>query len=372
MKRTIAAALAVLVVAPALSAQEPPRPRLPRGADVHDWEAYFELGETLFERRPDRAAQAFYWASRLDPSRAEPLFAQWAAHFAADEGTWVAYIQDDPRALSRPDVLRADSLAQLAFDRNPFVHRGLEAALWTSLGRRLRWDSEMFAFVAYARGQFPEAADAFGRMIGDQPGRRFRLLHWRALSYVGAGQLEPATADLQSLLQILREQDQQTLVGYYQSKARWEYALGMLYQARNDARNARSAYERALAEDLSYAPAHAALSRLSLLLRRPDDAVASAAQAVEIAPHDPVMHLALGNALMAAETYDQAVEAFRRVIRMEPYWAEPYLRLAQAHDAGGNAAEAVAAYRAWAERAPHRAHAELQRVNQRLQALGAG
>jgi hypothetical protein len=83
-----------VVVATAVSStlahaqREPARPELPRGADANDWEAYFDLGERHFWYRPAQAAAAFYWASRLDPTRAEPLFARWAAFYAANQGTW--------------------------------------------------------------------------------------------------------------------------------------------------------------------------------------------------------------------------------------------------------------------------------------------
>jgi hypothetical protein len=68
--------LTALDPVPLTAQHEPPRPQLPRGADPNDWEAYFDLGDARFQRAPREAAAAFYWASRLDPTRSEPLFAR--------------------------------------------------------------------------------------------------------------------------------------------------------------------------------------------------------------------------------------------------------------------------------------------------------
>ena len=72
-KPFILLAFAALCVGIPLYGQgEPPRPSLPRGADANDWEAYFDEGEQRFQDLPVQARDYFYWASRLDPSRAEP------------------------------------------------------------------------------------------------------------------------------------------------------------------------------------------------------------------------------------------------------------------------------------------------------------
>src|SRR5687768_16506969 len=90
--------------APVLTQAEPERPALPRGADPNDWEAYFDEGTRHFERFPSRAAAAFYWSARLDPTRAEPLFAQWAAFYAQDWGLWMWYVDEEERLMQRPAV----------------------------------------------------------------------------------------------------------------------------------------------------------------------------------------------------------------------------------------------------------------------------
>jgi hypothetical protein len=97
-------ALAAVLAIPSILASQgaPQRPGLPRGADPNDWEAYFELGDRMFQRDPRVSIAAFYWASRLDPARAEPLFGRWAAYYGNDEGSWVGYLQEERSCGARP------------------------------------------------------------------------------------------------------------------------------------------------------------------------------------------------------------------------------------------------------------------------------
>lgn len=352
ISRALALAFAAAFILAAAAHAQPARPGLPRGADPNDWEAYFELGDRVFQRDPRQAIAAFYWASRLDPSRAEPLFARWAAYFGNDEGSWVGYLLEDREIIRRPEVIANDSLLLRAYRRNPFVHRGLEVGLFAMLGRRIRWDGAMVAFRAYGEGDFAEAARRFGAIVRSNPGRNVRFRHWRALSFVGAGQVDSAAAEVAELLRVLRATDAEQLAYYYESKAMYEYALGMLHEAANRPAEARRAFERALEEDLAMYPARAALARLSLRERKAPEAVEHLSQAVEIAPDDALMHLELGNALMSANRRDEAIEHYRHAIRMEPFFADPYLRLGVALQNAGDREGALVAYRMYLDRAP--------------------
>jgi tetratricopeptide (TPR) repeat protein len=366
---TLMAACAI-VAAPAGAQREPERPNLPRGSDTNDWEAYFELGERHFWYRPAEAAAAFYWASRLDPTRAEPLFARWAAFFAREQGTWEQYVQGNRQIRERPEVLANDELVLAALHRNPFVHRGLEAALLSSFGRRLRTDNATRAFMNYGEGDFRQAAELFGQVVRENPAENVRYRQWRALALVGEGQLDSAVVELDRLLAALRARDQASVAYYYESKAMQEYALGMLHEARGRPAQARSAWERALEEDLAMYPARAALARLSLRTGKAAEAVEHMAQAAELAPDDAVMHFEHGNALMGVQRWEDAVAAYQRALQLEPHWADPYIRLGVAHENAGRPAEAAAAYRGFLQRAPRRLAPSIQRATERLAALG--
>jgi tetratricopeptide (TPR) repeat protein len=370
MKISALCALALsLALAAPIAAQLPERPRLPRDADPNDWESYFERGEELFNQQLNTTAHAsFYWASRLDPTRAEPIMAMWATFFAQDERKLIGYLNDHPPTLQRPDVIANDSLLMRAYARNPFVHRGVEVALYTRLGPRLRWDGPMAAFVDYGRGEFPRAAERFGAIVRANPGRNVRFRHYRALSFVGAGQLDSAAVEIESLLEALRRIDAVRVVAY-ESKGMWEYALGRIYEAQGRRAEAREAFQRALMEDLAMYPAHAALARLEVQARNAEEAVGHAATAVEAAPHDPVMHFEHGSALAAAGQHEAAAEAFRRATELEPYWAAPYLRLGAAHDRLGAREPALAAFRAYLERAPRRQANNIGVAERRIEEL---
>jgi tetratricopeptide (TPR) repeat protein len=351
---------------------EPPRPDLPRGADANDWEAYFDEGARRFDRFPTQAARAFYWAARLDPTRAEPLFGQWATFYATDWSLWLSYVEEEERFFQRPDVARTERIRELAYYRNPFVHRGFEAVLWSRLQHQLRWDDATRAFMKYGEADFEDAVDGFGRSVRRDPVRNVRLRFWRALAFVGNRQPDSAGVELTHLLATLRSQDETRLDPTYESKAELEYALGMLHDARGRPEEARRAWERALEEDLTMYPARAALARMALRQRNAAEAVEHLAQVVEIAPGDPVMHFEYGNALAAAARGDDAISAYGRASQLEPYWAEPYLRMGLVLRHTGQSQKAAAALRTYLERAPRRDAEGIRRATEALAAVGQG
>ena len=364
---------AALCVGTSLDGQgEPPRPNLPRRADTNDWEAYFDEGARWFDRSPAQAARAFYWAARLDPTRAEPLFGQWAAFYASNWGIWLSYVEEEERILQQPSVLENEGLRELAYYRNPFVHRGFEAVLWSRLGHQLRWDDALRAFMKYGTADFADAVDGFGRSVRRDPVRHAHLRFWRALAFVGNQQADSAGVGSRALLATLRERDEVRLNRFYESKAELEYALGLLHDARSRPEEARRALERALEEDLTMYPARAALARMALRERNAAEAVEHLTQVVEIAPGDPVMQLEYGNALAAAARADDAIIAYRRASQLEPYWAEPYLRMGLVLRHTGQSQKAAAALRTYLERAPRRDAEGIRRATESLAAVSQG
>lgn len=357
------------LLASSTAAQE--RPVVPRDRDPNDWEAYFDVGERAFPEFPSQASAAFLWASRLDPTRAEPLFARWATFFARDQGMWINYLNDDERTWRREDLLENEELLYEAYARNPFVHRGLEVALLARLGRRLLWDRATDAFMEYGSGDFRAAAREFARLVRNNPERNYRLRHYRALSLVGGGQLDSAAVEIEALLTALRASDEREVGRGYESKARWEHALGMLYDAQRDTARARRAFERSLEEDLSFYPARMGLARLETRAGRGAAAVEHMAQVVELAPGDGVARLEYGNALTAVRRHEEALAQYQRALELEPYWAEAYFRTARALDTLGQTAKAAPIYRQYLDRAPRSQAQGIQMVARRLAELEA-
>jgi hypothetical protein len=175
--RVLLPALAVMLSASGAAGQ---RPVLPAGADPNDWNAYYDRGVDLLGRDGGAADQMFRWASRVDPTRAEPLYARWVVFHLADSGRFERYLVDDARVLRMPGVMAADSLQMLALTRNPFVHRGLIALAWDQLPGRWGDDAYTRAFLTYARGDLPRAARELEAVLRARRGTCACATIWRS------------------------------------------------------------------------------------------------------------------------------------------------------------------------------------------------
>ena len=45
------------------------------GADTNDARSYYQYGVRMIDSKPEESVRAFYWASRIDPSSGEVLYA---------------------------------------------------------------------------------------------------------------------------------------------------------------------------------------------------------------------------------------------------------------------------------------------------------
>src|SRR5918996_5173175 len=152
--------------------QEPARPKLPAQADTNDWEAYYDRGAAILHRLPNEADRAFYWASRLNPARAEPPFGRWVAFWLRTGKDWGAYIRGEVKERDREDVRRAAAWRELAMHRNPLVHRALEALIWEQLvPGRWRSDVATRGFLAHAQGRVGGALQPHARRLAPDPGK---------------------------------------------------------------------------------------------------------------------------------------------------------------------------------------------------------
>ena len=367
--------LAHLICAAALAfatlpagAQTPKRPKLEAGADTNDWEAYYEYGVRYFQTYPQRGYDAFYWAARLAPWSADPLYAQWVAFHMRDIPRFQRYLDGDKKILEAPDVQRSDSLAGLAFLRNPFIHRGMEMAIYDALPGRWGGDVLSRAWIAYANQKFDNALELFGRAIADKPDKFYRLRHIRAVLFVAKRQFDSAHAEMTALLEKTRQLDEKQLVHVYESKAFYEYAIGRLELARGNQTRAREAFERALTEDLAYGPAHVWLATISEEKRDTPSAIASYAQAVELTPSDPLYRYQYGVSLMKASRTEEGLAQINQAIALEPYYADSYVFKGTAHEQLAHHDSARFAYQTYLALAPRTAQ-NRTRVTRRLAAL---
>ena len=335
-----------------LDAQEPVRPPLPAGDPKH-WEPYFDQGVRIFRQTPIGAEQHFYWASRMDPTRAEPLFARYAAFFAHTRAEDVgAYFRAEATILRRPDILAADSLRTLALMRNPFVHRGLEILIFDRLPGDFSDSRDTRAWIAYSNGEFPKAIDLHTRTI--ERGRaeaRWRRLD-RALAYAAMGDNRAALADLRKLLDELRAQDDRGAVTFYQSKHFLLYMIGMLHQSMREYDAARTAFQESLVEDASFAYGNAGLAAVSRVQRNNVQAEGEYALAVELAPNDGVLRLWHAQVLFDLQRYLDADAELAKAMVLEPHWPAPLHLLGRVRERQGRMDDAYDAWTKYIAMAP--------------------
>ena len=363
---------ALTTAAPALRAQEPPRPKLAAAADTNDWEAYYDAGiELLRLRQQIDAERHFYWASRLDPSRAEPYYARWVAFWARDPQRYLRWWSGARDVIEAKDVRRADSLRTLAEWRNPLVYQGIRLAILDQLPGDWADDPLTRALVAYGRHQFDRASATLENYVARNPSKHAWARYYRALVLTAQEKYDSATTEMQSLVAELRSRDRQRLEYEYYSKAFPEYAIGRLLAARGDLPAANDAFGRALVEDIAYAPSHQWLAQVALARGDLETGVSELHQAVELSGGDGVMRWELGRALGAAGRDSAALVQLRASVAAEPWFADPYFSLALALDRLGRTDEAMTAYRDFLARASRKAP-NAARARARLEQLTRG
>ncbi|HEU4454869.1 MAG TPA: tetratricopeptide repeat protein, partial [Longimicrobium sp.] len=320
--------------------------------------------------RMGRAAEeAFFWAARLEPSRAEPLYAQRVAIFAQDIRRWERYLAQDAATLRDPAILRADALMAQALLRSPFVPRGLDLLLYNELPGSWSSDPLTQGWLMYARGEHEAAARALSRALVADPssqGRRMDL----ALVLVGLGRMDSAAVHVQAVLDAVRRREETEVVRVYESKEMLEYSLGLLHLARGRLDEARAAMERAALENAG--AAYIAHRGLGLVARARGDVEALATEtgrAAELAGENPLLIYEHGRALVDAGRPAEAIPLLTRAAAQEPHWADAHLHLGRAHDAAGDIPAALAAYARLLELAPRRASALSDAVRQRMAEL---
>ena len=381
VRRFLAVALCAAALPSALSAQkgakEPKRPKLSAQADTNEWKSYYDYGVANVRTMPGRAADGFYWAMRLNPSRAEPWYGRWVALWMAKPEMLSEYWKGAEFVVNSGDAQRIDSLKYQALLRNPFVFQGLErlriAAVFDHEYGQGQWEwsaaPEISAWLAYTEGAFPEATRRFQAAIAREP-RAIGLHEDRARAFFAMQAYDSAAREMQVLIDALKRLERRRLTYFYQSKAMYEYSVGVTYVARQDFYNAREAFSRALSEDLGFYMAHGALGAASLVQGDTATAITEYEQAVQINGEDPVLRHDFGVLLMAAGRNEEAVEHLAKSIALEPYFASPYFFHAFTLDRLGKGPEAAAQYQEFLRRAPRSMGQQITVAQQRLAALG--
>jgi Tetratricopeptide repeat len=367
---TFLALAAALLTAPANAQPSVPRPKLDAKADTNSWESYFDEGVARLKFRPAQAEAYFDWASRLDPSRAEPLFARWVAFHMTDIHRFEDYLAERPKVVTNAAVLAHDSLRYAASARNPFFHRGLELMLYDQLPGQFDDDQYTLGFIAYAKPNLPKATEYLAR-VGRADKRYASARFLRAQAFVGMRQYDSAAAEIGLLRARLDAREAGTLVRFYESRELFDYALGLLYAANHQPARARETLQRAVLENAGFHPAHRWLGDLALDDGDVTGALAEYEQALAVDSTDAVLQLRYGVALGRAGRLPPAVAVLLQATLLAPSWAVPWFELGRTLDRGGDPTAAVEAYRTFLAMAPRSDSAWTTIVRDRLAALGA-
>ncbi|HEX2095139.1 MAG TPA: tetratricopeptide repeat protein [Longimicrobiaceae bacterium] len=402
MHRILILALAFAVLCPAAPAgaqargREPRRPRLEAAADTNSASAYYSHGVRILERAPAEAADAFYWATRLEPGWADAWYARRIALLMSRPERFGDYLRGARRVIESAEMRAIDSLHYRALMLNPFVRTKFDKQAFEYQVRHAVKrenpndridDSELGylidqflrlsgpstrAWVAYGDGRFPEALSLYATALRGARGRSRSGIHAeRARIFLLVGRPDSAVAEMTRAVEQMRERDDRDLVFLYESKALYEHSIGVMLEQQGNAAGAREAYGRALQEDLSYYPAHVALASLALSAGDTTTALSEMDLAVQIRGDEPTVLHTYGHMLAAIGRTDEAAAQFRRAIAAEPYYAEPYLLLGIMLERKGDVAGALEQYRAFLARAS-RNHQFRVPVQTRVDQAGAG
>lgn len=345
----------------------PKRPELPAGADSNDAYSYSRLGFASLRNDPDVAADAYFWAARLNPIWAEAYYGRRTALLLQDPRQLVRYFRGDRSVIRSKEMLAIDSLYLHALNLDPFLGAQLDQLLIEAVVREISnqatrgssvspgevaYRLQIFlaqgppalrAGMAYRGGEYDEALRLYAKAISDSR-HKGPLLAERGRLLYQIGRRDSALVDLTRAVEEMRKEDKKDLVFLYESKAILEQRIGMIHHVAGNEAAAKEAFGRALQEDLSYFPAHVQLAYLGL--EKGDTATANSEMdlAVQLRPQDAGLRFQYGFILGSMSKLQPAEEQLRKAIELDPPFAAPHYVLGQVLQALGNRQGAIQEY----------------------------
>jgi tetratricopeptide (TPR) repeat protein len=353
--RAATLAVAALLIAGVADAQkqpkEPRRPKMEASRDTNAAAAYYYWGLGQLRSSPRSAQDAFYWAARLDPTWAEPLYAQRIAYHLSDLERFWKYLNGTKYVLRHAETRRIDSLQYRAMLRDPFLFRRhdkmlideLVNALTEGYGGLMGSSPSFLAWAAYSETKFPQAVALYAKAIEKKP-KNYELHAERARAFFHMGRFDSTVAEMNRALEGYRKDDEKDLVVLYESKAMYEYSIANAYIQAGKLQEAREALGRALAEDLSFYMAHQQMAALSLAAGDTATALSEYELAVQLNTDDAPLRTEYGAVLARLGKNAEAEPHLVRSIEIEPWYSRPYAVLATVYEGLGKNAEAVAQY----------------------------
>jgi tetratricopeptide (TPR) repeat protein len=356
----------------------------PIPVDTNDARLYYAAGIAAARLHvdPTDASAAFYWASRIDPSWAEPYFARWyVLRVAAEQRVRVRPGAPRPAPLPHAVLLSIDSLILVAYARNPFLDDGLvmhdlsrnainriatarnahravverendyrmregEAPLletWTTTPAPRAW------YIAYGARQFDSASSQLAPLIKKNPDN-IGLYVYRAKALFFMRQYDSAANVLRVAVDRITHMDSVKTLPIYISKEQLVYSIGMAYQFAREDSAARETYQQTVTENLGSYMGHLHLANSALAVRDTATAITEGRMAAEIRPDDPVVQLFLGYTLLQARQDADAATQLGLAVRADSSYALPYMYLGEAYMMQHDTANAIAALRGYIAR----------------------
>jgi tetratricopeptide (TPR) repeat protein len=371
----------VLLAVPAAPAQDvPKRPALDVTGDTNSASDYFDYGMANLSKYPQRAAAAFYWASQIDPTWAQPLYARRVALIMGSAEPFIIGYLDGERSFTHSrHALEIDSLELRARMLNPFYRRDLERDL---VMRYLEAEynfingtataAERVTFQFYAEQYWRSSASPYMRAIlavsNNKLQDALRLYHdalplvsnkgegpeihmARSRIFFTLGNDDSARIEMQQGLDSLRSRDARSIVYIYESKSVFEHGIGLIYERQGMPDQAREAYTRALQENLGYYPAHLRLGLLALAVGDSTTALNELELAAQIKEDEPWVQTTYGAVLVELGHLDEAERHLHRATQLAPYYAAPYYALGRVAELANRPVDAVRQYEAFLARA---------------------
>ena len=343
-------AVHVAALTTALGAQPaatiPVRPELPAGLDANESASYVLYARQYLTSDPAKALAGAYWASRIDPTNADALILRWRASWMLQPKILQKLERGDTKGLDTALVTRIDSLYLRAMLRDPFSIGSPDAGGPSGVP------------IDVVRKWLAKHPDAVGLWV------------YQAAAFYRQRELDSTIANMRQALAAIDRVERGKLQPVYHSREIFHYAIGKMLFALKRYDEARSAFESALTEDLSFYPAHAALATIAATLGGDVEiALHEYALAAELNPGDGILFYDYGTALLRAQRWQEALEQFDRAAALEPYFPDVHHNRGLALDRLGRRAEAVAAYREFISRAPKRLSAQADLIRGRIAAL---
>jgi tetratricopeptide (TPR) repeat protein len=347
---------------------EPQRPELPADADPNNSAAYHAYGMSRLRTHPKQAADAFYWAMRLDPTQAEPFYARRVALLMSNPRVLVRYMAGERRTIRSRDVQSADSLYRHSLMLQPFLYRELDRYMINEyvaeLSRQIQMENSSLTtseievylervmrqsgpslrgWLEYSDNNMPGALGLYGDAL-ELTKAKAPVHADRAHIYFLLGGYAEAAVEMQAALTELEKNERDNDVFLYYSKEFYELGLGMSLEASRRFDEALAAYGRALQEDLSYFPAHRRMATVALIQGDTAAALASFSLGAAIDGADAALRLEYGALLLGTGDAAGAAAEMRRLTDDEPYFATGWLLLGGALEMSGQTNEASEAY----------------------------